>query len=106
MVVGVFQRGGGDTLRGRVIVYTVFGAVVMIYAVSLAILDIERHVPGAHITSFGDALWWSITTVTTVGYGDLTPFTGGGRVVAVVLLIGGISLVGVVTATVASWMVQ
>jgi voltage-gated potassium channel len=76
----------------------------MIYAASLAILDIERHVPGAHITSFGDALWWSITTVTTVGYGDLTPVTGGGRVVAVA--IGGISLVGVVTATLASWIVQ
>jgi voltage-gated potassium channel len=103
MVVDVFQRAVGDTIRGRVIVYTVFGAVVMIYAASLAILDIERHVPGAHITSFGDALWWSITTV---GYGDLTPVTGGGRVVAVVLMIGGISLVGVVTATLASWIVQ
>jgi voltage-gated potassium channel len=104
VVVDVFQRAVGDTIRGRVIVYTVFGAVVMIYAASLAILDIERHVPGAHITSFGDALWWSITTVTTVGYGDLTPVTGGGRVVAVA--IGGISLVGVVTATLASWIVQ
>ena len=106
VVVDVFQRAVGDTIRGRVIVYTVFGAVVMIYAASLAILDIERHVPGAHITSFGDALWWSITTVTTVGYGDLTPVTGGGRVVAVALMIGGISLVGVVTATLASWIVQ
>ena len=100
VVVDVLQRAVGDTIRGRVIVYTVCGAVVMIYAASLAMLDVERHAPGAHITTFGDALWWSITTVTTVGYGDFTPVTVGGRVVAVALMIGG------VTATLASWIVQ
>jgi voltage-gated potassium channel len=106
VVVDVFQRAVGDSIRGRVIIYTVFGAVIMIYAASLAILDVERHVPGAHITTFGDAIWWSITTVTTVGYGDLAPVSGAGRVVAVVLMMGGITLVGVVTATLASWIVQ
>jgi len=58
------------------------------------------------ITTFGDALWWSITTVTTVGYGDLSPVTGTGRAIAVLLMIGGISLVGVVTASLASWIIQ
>ena len=60
----------------------------------------------ATITSFGKALWWSITTVTTVGYGDLYPVTITGRVIAVLLMLGGISLVGVVTASLASWIVQ
>jgi voltage-gated potassium channel len=69
-------------------------------------LDAERYEPGSKITTFGDAVWWSITTITTVGYGDLSPVTGTGRVIAVVLMIGGISLVGVVTATLASWIVQ
>jgi voltage-gated potassium channel len=106
VVVDVFQRAVGDTIRGRVIIYTVFGAVIMIYAASLAILDVERHATGSHIGTFGDAVWWSITTVTTVGYGDLAPVSGAGRVVAVVLMMGGITLVGVVTATLASWIVQ
>ena len=106
VVVDVFQRAIGDSIRGRVIIYTVFGVVVMVYAASLAILDVERYVPGGHIRTFGDALWWSITTITTVGYGDLTPVSAAGKVVAVVLMLGGITLVGVVTATLASWIVQ
>jgi voltage-gated potassium channel len=50
-------------------------------------------------------VWWSITTVTTA-YNDLTPLTGAGRVIAVALMIGGISLIGICTATLASWIVQ
>jgi voltage-gated potassium channel len=61
---------------------------------------------GAIINSFGKALWWSITTVTTVGYGDVYPVTNTGRVIAVLLMIGGISLVGVVTAALASWIIE
>jgi voltage-gated potassium channel len=78
----------------------------MIYAASLAVLDLERDQTGTHINNFGDAVWWSITTVTTVGYGDIYPVTTAGRVVAVALMIGGVSLLGVVTATLASWIVQ
>ena len=94
------------TIRGKVIAYTVCGAVVLVYAGSLAILQAERYQPGAKITGFGDAVWWAVTTVTTVGYGDLAPVTTMGRVVAVALMIGGITLVGTVTATLASWIVQ
>jgi len=106
VVIEVLQRAVGHTIRGRVVVYTVCGAVVIIYAGSLAILQAERNQPGAKISSFGDAVWWAITTVTTVGYGDLSPVTTMGRVVAVALMIGGITLVGTVTATLASWIVQ
>ncbi|HEX7430337.1 MAG TPA: potassium channel family protein, partial [Mycobacterium sp.] len=56
--------------------------------------------------TFGDALWWAMTTVTTVGYGDLKIVTGEGRMIAVALMMGGISLLAVVTATLASWIVQ
>ena len=69
-------------------------------------LDAERNAVGAKITTFPDALWWSATTVTTVGYGDTVPVTGAGRLVAVGLMVGGIALLGAVTATLASWIIQ
>jgi hypothetical protein len=54
----------------------------------------------ANITTFGDALWWAATTVTTVGYGDRFPITATGRAVAVVLMLLGIAVIGVITASV------
>lgn len=105
-VVKTLEHAVGDTIRGRVVLYTVVGAVSIVYASSLAILDAERGQPHSNINTFGDALWWAMTTVTTVGYGDLTPVTGTGRIVAVALMIGGITLLGTVTATLASWIVQ
>ncbi|MFS0897609.1 potassium channel family protein [Mycolicibacterium litorale] len=106
VVVKVLQRAVGQSIRGRVIVYTACGATVIIYAAALAILEVERGNPDAKIANFGDAVWWAITTVTTVGYGEFFPVTFQGRMVAVALMIGGISLVGVVTATLASWIIQ
>lgn len=105
-VVKTLEHAVGDTIRGRVVLYTVVGAVSIVFASSLAILDAERGHPHSNINTFGDALWWAMTTVTTVGYGDLSPVTGAGRIVAVALMIGGITLLGTVTATLASWIVQ
>jgi voltage-gated potassium channel len=106
VLVAAFQQAVGNAIRGRVVVYTVSGAVLLIYVASLAILQAERGQPEAHINTFGQALWWSMTTITTVGYGDLTPVTATGRIIAVLLMIGGITLVGSITATLASWIVQ
>ncbi|WP_331758700.1 potassium channel family protein (plasmid) [Nocardia sp. NBC_01377] len=105
-MVGVLQRSVGGALRGRVIAYTAGSTLLLIFVASLAMLDTERHAPGANITTFPDALWWSVTTVTTVGYGDYTPVTNTGRLVALGLMLGGIALLGVVTATLASWIIQ
>ena len=96
----------GNAIRGRIVIYTISGAVLLIYVASLAVLQSERPHPDAHIKTFGQAVWWSITTITTVGYGDLTPLTPTGRVIAALLMIGEISLVGSITATLASWIVQ
>jgi voltage-gated potassium channel len=84
----------------------VSGVVLLIYTASLAVFEKERYLHGATINSFGKAVWWSITTVTTVGYGDVYPVTNTGRVIAVLLMVGGISLVGVVTAALASCIIQ
>jgi|SRR5271166_791118 len=106
VLIEVLQRAVGDAFRGRIVVYTVSGVLLLIYTASLAVFDKERYQPGATINSFGKAIWWSITTVTTVGYGDVYPVTNTGRIIAVLLMIGGIGLVGVVTASLASWIIQ
>ena len=106
VLFGAMQKAIGGAIRGRVLIYTAFSAVLLIYVASLASLDEERGHPGSHINNFGDALWWAITTVTTVGYGDVSPVTTPGKVIAIFLMIGGISLVGFVTATLASWIIQ
>ncbi|WP_243399625.1 potassium channel family protein [Arthrobacter glacialis] len=79
---------------------------LLVYVGALAMYDAEKASPDASIASFGDALWWAFVTITTVGYGDLTPTTLLGRSIAVGLMIGGIALLGVVTATLASWLVE
>jgi voltage-gated potassium channel len=106
IVIGVFHTVVGAITRGRVIVYTVASAILLVYVASLAILEAERPQADSEIKTFGEALWWSITTVTTVGYGDYAPVSATGRMIAVLLMLGGISLIGVVTATLASWIVQ
>lgn len=72
---------------------------------SLAVLSVERDSPDGNIKTLGDAVWWSFTTMTTVGYGDHAPTTGLGRVLAVGLMLSGIALLGVVTANIAAWFI-
>jgi voltage-gated potassium channel len=76
---------------------------VLLSAVLVTIF--ERH-SGGHIKTFGDALWWTIATITTVGYGDMVPVSAPGRAVAVFLMLIGISLFGVLTAGIAAYFVE
>ena len=101
-----FSRTSVQRLRGRVVTYATGGTALLILTSALAITDTERGEPGATIESLGDGFWWAITTMTTVGYGDQFPVTTAGRFIAAGLMVGGIALLGVVTATLASWMVQ
>ncbi|WP_214406949.1 potassium channel family protein [Pseudonocardia lacus] len=104
--IGVLNRQLRDDARGRVAVY-VAGAVVLLgFVASLAVLDAERDAPDATLTTFGEAVWWTITTISTVGYGDRYPVTSEGRAVAAALMVAGIALLGVVTASIASWFVE
>jgi voltage-gated potassium channel len=87
----------------QLLVYGVPSVMLLGWAAALAVLDAERHVPGATVTSLQDALWWTLATVTTVGYGDTYPITGRGRLVGAAVMIGGIGVLGVVSASVATW---
>ena len=60
---------------------------------------------GRRIHSFFDALWWSASTITTVGYGDIYPVTAAGRVIAVFTMVVGISTLAVVTARIAQFLI-
>ena len=102
----MFQRSPGQAVRSRVGLYLVGASGLLIWMGSLAALDAERSAPGANITTLGDSVWWAFVTVATVGYGDYYPVTGFGRLVAVGLMLGGVTLVGVITATLASWIIE
>ena len=86
----------------KVLIASIFIAYISAVQITIS----ERAVEGSNIKNFGDGLWWAITTVTTVGYGDRYPTTTEGRLLAVLLMITGISLVGVITASVAAWFVK
>jgi voltage-gated potassium channel len=94
------------SLYGRVIAYAGATAVLLGFSGALAVYQLERGAPGATITTFGDAVWWVCSTVTTVGYGDVTPVTPGGRTIAVVLMFLGLALLGAVTGSFSSWLLQ
>lgn len=105
-VLSVLRRTTSGALRGRVVTYFVTGSVMLLLVGGLIVTEAERDAPNATIDGFGDGLWWAITTMTTVGYGDRYPVTDVGRVVAALLMVGGIALLGIVTATLASWLVE
>ncbi|GAA3076082.1 MULTISPECIES: potassium channel family protein [Actinomycetes] len=105
-VLSVLQRTAGRALRGKVTLYVSTTSAILVLIAALGVLDAEQNEPGSNIVSFGDAIWWSIVTITTVGYGDHYPVTDLGRMIAVGLMIAGIALIGSVTATLASWFVD
>ncbi|WP_216379659.1 potassium channel family protein [Arcanobacterium phocae] len=92
--------------RGKIVVYAVCAVTMLVLISAIAVLDAERRAPGTMLANFGDSLWWAFVTITTVGYGDLFPVTTTGRVIALLLMVGGIALTGIVTATLASWIVE
>ncbi len=79
-----------------------FTALSFLFFCAIAILEIERDVPGSNIHSAGDALWWAFVTITTVGYGDFYPVTIEGRLVAAALMLVGIGLFGTLSGIMAS----
>ena len=101
----VFEKvnlGKSIAITFKVIVTALF----LTYLAGIEITMAERGKPGATIESVGDGFWWAITTLTTVGYGDIYPTTTEGRFIAVGLMVSGICVLGFISATVAAWFVK
>ena len=93
-------------LARRGLHYVLLFALGAVVAASVAVRQAERGHAESPIADFADALWWALTTVTPVGYGDTYPTTAIGRGVGVALMLVGIALFGVITANVAAYFVQ
>lgn len=101
--MGAANGPGLRVLHLRVMVAVTIATSTIVAATSWAIWLIERGAADSNIRNYPDALWWAMETVTTVGYGDHHPVTTGGRFVASFLMVTGLALVGVITATVVAW---
>jgi voltage-gated potassium channel len=94
LVRSMFNRGN----LGRFLI----AALVLVANGAIAVYFYERHAAGSNIHTVGDAVWWSLVTVTTVGYGDFYPVTTLGRIAAVFIMAIGLITLAVITAQVAS----
>ncbi len=100
-MVDVVARRAQSTLLGAI-----FAAIVVLEAAATLILGAESKSPSANIQTAGDAVWWTIVTVATVGYGDKYPVTPAGRVIGVFVIIVGVGLFGVLTSFLAQWFLR
>ncbi|MEU6480265.1 ion channel [Streptomyces sp. NPDC047017] len=108
-VYDAVQRRHGEPrwpLQARVMVYAGLSAALLGFAASLSVYRFEHRAPHATIRTFGDSVWWACSTLATVGYGDVAPVTVPGRVIAVALMGCGLALLGAVTGSFSSWLMQ
>ena len=108
--LGAFADGGvkktKKSLHARVGTYTAVLAGTILLLTSVVVLSLESGAPHATIRTFGDALWWGICTMTTVGYGDKVPVTPGGKAIAVVLMLTWVAVYGVLAASMAAFFIK
>ena len=94
--LGVIKKKTADILRTNGFLYVLYANVVLVLLSSIIMVFVEK-------MPFGDALWWSVVTVTTVGYGDFSPSSVVGRVIAVILMLFGIGLIGMLTGAITTY---
>ncbi|MER5177813.1 potassium channel family protein [Streptomyces sp. NPDC002896] len=90
----------------RVMAYASMSVVLLGFTGALAVYHAEHTAAGASIRTFGEAVWWTCSTLATVGYGDVVPVTPMGRLVAVGLMCCGLALLAAVTGSFSSWLIQ
>ena len=87
------------------VVITLLSALVVLGSASVLVLQFESKSPDANIETGGDALWWGLVTITTVGYGDFYPVTALGRLTGVFVMFAGIGIIGALASILASLLV-
>ncbi len=92
-LIGVFKTNG--------LIYVIITTIFLIVIGAVAIIFVDPA-----FDDFGDALWWSLVTATTVGYGDIAPESTGGRIIAGFLMIAGIGFLGMLTGSIATYFVD
>ena len=75
------------------IIHLIIAAGLVILAGTIVMYNIEKNVPNTQIKTYLDSLWWCVSTVTTVGYGDIVPVSNLGRIVAIFYMFFGISMI-------------
>lgn len=99
-MTGDQQRTSGTAVLQLSAIVTAFaGSVVLLSGTALWL--VERNQPTSTVHSYGDALWWAMTTLTTTGYGDHVPVTTAGRVIGAVVMMTGVAVIGAVAAVIA-----
>jgi voltage-gated potassium channel len=101
-VAAIGLKEAGEAFKHRRFHYVALTTMVVVAVGAIGIFAVEQGENKAIVT-IGDALWWAIVTTTTVGYGDVSPVTTEGRLIAVALMVVGIGFIGVLTATITSF---
>ena len=101
--LGIIKKRLSTFLNTNGLIYSIYIIVAFISLGSVLIYFAEK---GKNIKTLYDAVWWSIVTCTTVGYGDISPQTTEGRIIAVILMIFGIGFIGMFTSTITTYFMK
>jgi voltage-gated potassium channel len=96
----------GNAVRSRIALRASGYVATFVYVIALTELAVERGAPHSTIHTFGEAIWWACVTITTIGYGDFAPVTPIGRLIAIVLMAGGLVIIGTASALIVSYITE